>query len=166
MAKQIDFSEVQQLIERGQEAEALKKQLQDQVEKVQKAQAQLSDQLQSLTALLQGRKQAKARGGEKGPAKEARPKPGSAPEELCKVMSSTKPMQVSEIARKTNLSEGTVKQYIHKFDCFYSAGRKQGYLFKPSSSPGPAAGATGMQLTGRKSKKTKARKKRTKKSAG
>jgi len=165
MVKQIDLGNLQQLIEEGQQAGALKKQLQEQVGKVQRAQQQLTDELQSLSALLQEGKKAKGKRGEKqgAQAKEERPKPGSAPEQLCKVMSSEKPLQVEEIARKTRLSEGTVKQYLHKFDCFYSAGRGKGYLFTPSSSPAPAAGATGMRLTPKRSQAAKAKKKTTKK---
>jgi len=167
MAKQIDLTQVQELVERGQEAEGLKRKLQDQVGKVQKAQEQLTDQLQALSALLGEEKRARGRRRGKAAAKskkDAYPKPNSAPEKLCKVMSSSKPMQVSEIAEKTKLSEGTVKQYIHKFDCFYSAGRGKGYLYQPSSSStGQMAGATGSEL-GRKKTAKKAKKKTTKKS--
>jgi hypothetical protein len=137
MAKQIDLTQVQELVERGQEAEGLKKKLQEQVGKVQKAQEQLADQLQALSALLGEGKKAGGRGRGRGRAgvaktgKESHPKPGSSPEQLCKVMSSTKPMQVEEIAKKTELSVGTVKQYLHKFDSFFSAGRGKGYLYKP-----------------------------------
>ncbi len=174
MAKQIDLTQVQELVERGQEAEGLKKKLMEQVGKVQKAQEQLSEQLQALSALLGEGKKTGGRGRPKAEAakggKESHPKPGSAPEELCKVMSSDKPMQVSEIAKKTKLSEGTVKQYIHKYDCFYLAGRGQGYLCKgASSSPaGQMTGATGMELGQKKTKaaKKKATKKTKKKTAG
>jgi len=172
MAKQIDLTNLEHLVQEGQKAETLRKQLQGQVEKVQKAQEQLTQQLQSLAALLGEQKKAKGRGRPKGAAakgaKESHPKPGSAPENLCKVMSSSKPMQVEEIAKKTNLSAGTVKQYIHKFDCFYSAGRGQGYLYKPSSSAGQATGATGSELGQKKTKaaKKKATNKSKKKTAG
>jgi len=172
MAKQIDLTNLGHLVEQGQQAEGLKKKLQDQVGKVQKAQQQLSDQLDALSSLLQEGKKAKGRGRPKGTgakgAKESHPKPNSAPENLCKVMSSSKPMQIEEIAKKTNLSVGTVKQYIHKFDCFYLAGRGQGYLYKPSSSAGQATGATGMELGQKKTKgaKKKATKKTKKKTAG
>jgi len=166
MAKQIDLTQVQELVERGQEAEGLKKKLQDQVGKVQKAQEQLSEQLQALSALLGKKTGGRGRGRPKAEAakggKEAHPKPGSAPDELCKVMSSDKPMQVSEIAKKTNLSEGTVKQYIHKYDCFYLAGRGQGYLCKGSSSPAPTGMGFG-QTESEKGKKKTANKKATKK---
>jgi len=171
MAKQIDLTNLGHLVEQGQQAESLKRQLQGQVEKVQKAQQQLSDQLDALSSLLQEGKKAGGRGRPEGtavkPGKESHPKPNSAPEKLCKEMSSSKPMQVEEIAKKTNLSTGTVKQYIHKFDCFYSAGRGKGYLYKPSSSAGQATGATGMELGQKKTKgaKKKATKKKSKKSA-
>lgn len=165
MAKQIDLTQVQTLVERGQEAEGLKKKLQDQVGKVQKAQEQLTEQLEALSSLLGEGKKTGGRGRPKGRGKakagkggkEARPKPGSAPDNLCKVMSPTKPMQVSEIAKETKLSEGTVKQYLHKYDVFYSAGRGQGYLCKGASSPAPtgSAGTTPVQK--------KAKKKATKK---
>jgi len=171
MAKQIDLTNLGHLVEQGQQAESLKKQLQAQVEKVQKAQEHLTQQLQSLADLLGEQKKAKGRGRPKGTAakgaKESHPKPNSAPEKLCKEMSSTKPMQVEEIAKKTNLSTGTVKQYIHKFDCFYSAGRGKGYLYKPSSSAGQMTGATGSELGQKKTKKAKKKAtKKTKKTAG
>jgi hypothetical protein len=172
MAKQIDLTNLGHLVEQGQQAESLKRQLQGQLEKVQKAQEQLSDQLDALSSLLQEGKKAGGRGRPKGKAvkgaKESHPKPNSAPEQLCKVMSSSKPMQVEEIAKKTNLSTGTVKQYIHKFDCFYSAGRGKGYLYKPSSSAGQATRATGMEMGQKKTKggKKKATKKTKKKTAG
>ncbi len=74
-------------------------------------------------------------------------------------------MQIEEIAKKTDLSTGTVKQYIHKFDCFYLAGRGKGYLCRPSSSAGQMTGPTGMELDQKKTQKTKkAKKKATKKS--
>jgi len=175
MAKQIDLTQVQELVERGQEAEGLKKKLMEQVGKVQKAQEQLSEQLQALSSLLGEGKKAKGRGRPKGKAKaekggkEARPKPGSAPDNLCKVMSSDKPMQIEEIAKKANLSTGTIKQYIHKYSCFYSAGRGKGYLCKgASSSAGQMTGATGMELGQKKTEKAKkkATKKTKKQTAG
>lgn len=112
MTKHIDLTQVQELVERGQEAEGLKKKLMDQVGKVQKAQQQLTEQLDALSSLLQQGKKTGGRGrgrpkgtGKAGKgAKEAYPKPNSAPDNLCKVMSSTKPMQIEEIAKKTNLS--------------------------------------------------------------
>jgi len=166
MAKQIDLTQVQELVQRGQEAEGLKKKLMEQVGKAQKAQEQLSEQLQALSALLGEGKKTGGRGRPKAEAakggKEAHPKPGSAPDELCKVMSSDKPMQVSEIAKKTKLSEGTVKQYIHKYDCFYLAGRGQGYLCKGSSSPVPT-GMASVQIEGEKAQKKTAKKKASKK---
>jgi len=171
MAKQIDLTQVQELVERGQEAEGLKKKLQDQVGKVQKAQEQLADQLAALNSLLQEGKKAGGRGRPKATAakggKEAYPKPNSAPEQLCKVMSSSKPMQVSEIAEKTKLSEGTVKQYIHKFDCFYSAGRQKGYLCRSTSAAGQTAGSIGVEPEQPKTNKAKKKAtKKTKKTAG
>jgi hypothetical protein len=173
MAKQIDLTQVQDLVERGQEAEGLKKKLQNQVGKVQKAQQQLTEQLQALSSLLQEGKKAKGRPRGMGKAKaakggkEARPEPGSAPDNLCKVMSSTKPMQVEEIAKATGLSVGTIKQYLHKYNCFYLAGRGQGYLCKgASSSAGQMTGATGMELGQKKTKKAKRKAtKKTKKKA-
>lgn len=177
MAKQIDLTNLEHLVQEGQKAETLRKQLQGQVEKVQKAQEHLSQQLEALGALLQEGKKVGGRGRPKGMGKakaakggkEARPKPGSAPDNVCKVMSSDKPMQVSEIAKKAKLSEGTIKQYIYKYDCFQSAGRGKGYLCKgASSSAGQMTGATGMELGQRKTKKAKkkATKKSKKKTAG
>jgi len=170
MAKQIDLTNIEHLVEQGQQAESLKKHLTAQVEKVQKAQEQLTQQLQALSALLGEQKKTRGRGKGKAAAKggkEAYPKPNSAPEKLCKVMSSTKPLQTEEIAKQTNLSEGTVKQYLHKFDCFYSAGRGQGYFCKPTSSPAPEAGPTGSELGQTKTKKAKKKAtKKTKKTAG
>jgi hypothetical protein len=167
MAKQIDLTLVQELVERGQEAEGLRKKLQDQVGKVQKAQEQLAGELEALRAILGEGRKAGARGRGRGRraaagGKEAQPKPGSAPEKLCKVMSATRPMQVSEIAAKTKLSEGTVKQYLHKFECFQSAGRGKGYLCKSSSSAGQTAGAAAAeagQRGGRRGMKKASRKK-------
>jgi hypothetical protein len=172
MTKHIDLTQVQTLVERGQQAEGLKKKLQDQVGKVQKAQQQLTEQLEALSSLLQEGKKAGGRGRPKGRGmgkakvakggKEARPKPGSSPDNLCKVMSSTKPMQIEEIAKATKLSEGTVKQYIHKYDCFYLAGRGKGYLCKGSSSTAPTGMGFGV-TEGEKAKAKKAKKKATKK---
>jgi len=178
MAKQIDLTNLGHLVEQGQQAESLKRQLQGQLEKVQKAQEQLSDQLDALSSLLQEGKKAGGRGRPKGRGKakaqagkggkEARPKPGSAPDNLCRVMSPTKPMQVSEIAKETKLSEGTVKQYLHKYDVFYSAGRGKGYLCKgSSSSAGQMTGATAMEMGQKKTKAAKKKAtKKTKKTAG
>lgn len=170
MAKQIDLTNLEHLVQEGQKAETLRKQLQGQVEKVQKAQEHLSQQLEALGALLQEGKKVGGRGRPKGMGKakaakggkEARPKPGSSPDNLCKVMSSTKPMQIEEIAKATKLSEGTVKQYIHKYDCFYLAGRGKGYLCKGSSSTAPTGMGFGV-TEGEKAKAKKAKKKATKK---
>ncbi len=169
--KQIDIGALQALVEQGQEAAQLKNSLKAQVEKVQKAQQQLSVQLEALSSLLQEGKKMGGRGRPKGKAgkgaKESHPKPNSAPENLCKVMSSDRPMQIEEIAKKTSLSTGTVKQYLHKYDCFYSAGRGKGYLYRHSSSAGQLTGATGMEL-GQKTARRGSKKvtKKTKKSAG
>jgi hypothetical protein len=57
------------------------------------------------------------------------PKPGSGPFKLCKVMSS-RPMMKKEIAKKTGLTEGTVKLYLRKFSCFKLAGWGKGYIYE------------------------------------
>ena len=68
-------------------------------------------------------------------AREAHPKPGSSPELLCKAMSS-RPKQISEIAEKLGLTEGTVKFYIMKYKCFQSAGYGKGYIYVKKGSNG------------------------------
>lgn len=61
--------------------------------------------------------------------KEDYPKEGTAPARLCKVMSS-RPKSKEEIAKKAGLSVATVSAYIQKFNCFQSAGRGKGYIYK------------------------------------
>ena len=64
--------------------------------------------------------------------KQASPKEGSGPYQLCQAMGS-KPMTLEQIAKKTKLSIGTVKHYIHKFSCFKLVGYGKGYVVeKPS----------------------------------
>jgi len=57
------------------------------------------------------------------------PKPGSGPYKLCKVMSS-RPKTKEEIAKKTGLSVNTVTLYLQQYNCFDSAGRGKGYIYK------------------------------------
>jgi hypothetical protein len=150
---QVDVGALQQLIERGQEAEQMKEKIRSQVAKVEA-------ELQALRALIAGEKGKGARGrkpGGVGKKKQDQPKPGSAPARLCELMSSTEPVSVEELARKTGLSEGTVKVYIHQFGCFKSAGRGKGYICTAARAGASQVGEMG---TARKRKK-KAAKKRT-----
>jgi len=120
----IDVGFLQDVIAKSQESDQLKDKIRAQVEKVER-------ELGNLRALVAGEKVSGKRGRKPGGAKakkQDQPKPGSAPARLCEMMSSTEPTTIGELARKTGLSEGTVKVYIHQFKCFQLAGRGKGYV--------------------------------------
>ncbi|NLH18264.1 MAG: hypothetical protein GX455_16950 [Phycisphaerae bacterium] len=81
---------------------------------------------QKIGGLLESRGR-KAKGSSAG--KLPAPKPGSGPFKLCKVMSS-RPMMRKEIAKKTGLTEGTIKFYLRKYACFKLAGWGKGYIYE------------------------------------
>ena len=57
------------------------------------------------------------------------PAAGSGPARLCKVMSS-RPKPKALIAEKTGLAVSTVTAYLNQYNCFESAGRGKGYIYK------------------------------------
>ncbi len=81
---------------------------------------------QKIGGLLEARGR-KAKAGSAG--KMPYPKVGSGPYKLCEVMGS-KPMMKKAIAKKTGLTEGTVKFYLRKFSCFKLAGWGKGYIYE------------------------------------
>jgi len=97
-------------------------------------------------------KKAARRAGKK--AKLPAPKPGSAPEKLCRVMGKT-PVPVSEIAKKTGLSENTVRVYLGQYKCFKNV-RGKGY----TCSHTPSAGGPTVKKAKKVKKATKAKKAR------
>lgn len=80
----------------------------------------LDDQINSILTEIKTRSSAE---------KEDRPKQGSGPYKLCKVMGS-RPKSKEEIAKRTGLSLATVSLYLQKYNCFQSAGRGKGYIYK------------------------------------
>lgn len=130
-----DLARAQALLKAGQEAEALKAEMKERVQKISSAEQALAEEIRALNEWLEGKP------GEPTVLEHARtlhedhPKPGSAPFKLTEVMGSKgKPMMAEEIASKIGTSTSTVKVYLSKFDCFKSAGRGQGYIYTPAAS--------------------------------
>ena len=116
MAETIDLGRLQKAVEDANKVAKIR----EKVGQLHKAIDQIIRLREDLTALLEGRDKPTRRGKGKpgGKTSKARkathPKPGSGPEQLCRVMGST-PMPVSEIAKKTGLSEGTIRVYLGQF---------------------------------------------------
>lgn len=100
------------------------------VKKLVKKRALLMKKVNLLDQKIGGLLEARGRKGKAGSAgKLPYPKVGSGPYKLCKVMS-TRPMKKKEIAKKTGLTEGTVKFYLRKYACFKLAGWGKGYIYE------------------------------------
>ncbi|HEV56266.1 MAG TPA: hypothetical protein ENN87_02055 [Phycisphaerales bacterium] len=160
MAETIDLGRLQKAVEDANKVARIR----EKVGQLHKAIDQIIRLREDLTALLEGcdkpTRRAKGKpGGKTSKArKAAHPKPGSGPEQLCRVMGST-PMPVSEIAKKTGLSEGTIRVYLGQFSCFKNV-RGKGYTCNHrASGRSTDRGEKGTQK--RKTHKTKTRKTRT-----
>jgi len=127
-----DLARAQALLRAGQEAEALKAEMKDRVQKISSAQQALAEEIQALNEWLEGKPTVLEHAQT---LHAAHPKPESAPFKLTEIMSS-KPMRAEEIASKIGTSPSTVKVYLAKFDCFKSAGRGKGYIYTPPASAG------------------------------
>lgn len=101
------------------------------VKKLVKKRALLMKKVNLLDQKIGGLLEARGRKGktESAAGKLPYPKVGSGPYQLCKVMSS-RPMMKKEIAKKTGLTEGTVKFYLRKYSCFKLAGWGKGYIYE------------------------------------
>ena len=100
------------------------------VKKLVKKRTLLMKKVNLLDQKIGGLLEARGRKGKAGSAgKMPYPKVDSGPYQLCKVMSS-RPMMKKEIAKKTGLTEGTVKFYLRKYACFRLAGWGKGYIYE------------------------------------
>jgi hypothetical protein len=153
MAETIDLGRLQKAVEDANKVAKIR----EKVGQLHKAIDQIIRLREDLTALLEGRDKPTRRGkGKPGGTtsntrKASHPKPGSGPEQLCRVMGRT-PMPVSEIAKKTGLSEGTIRVYLGQFSCFENV-RGKGYTCSHTVSGG---------LTGRNRQKKTTRTRKTK----
>ena len=157
MTGEINLTRLQEALEQANKVTKIKSKVQE----LHSAIDQIVRLRGELTALLEGRsrmgRQGRPRRGRRA-RKAAFPKTGSGPEKLCKVMGKN-PMPVDAIAKKTGLSEATVRVYLGQFACFSNV-RGKGYTCSHTvASSGPKAKTT------RKRKKAKAKSKtKTKKS--
>jgi hypothetical protein len=100
------------------------------VKKLVKKRALLMKKVNLLDQKIGGLLEARGRKGKSGASgKMPYPKVGSGPYKLCEVMGS-KPMMKKAIAKKTGLTEGTVKFYLRKYACFKLAGWGKGYIYE------------------------------------
>lgn len=151
MAETIDLGPLQKAVEDANKVAKIR----EKVGQLHKAIDQIIRLREDLTALLEGRekptRQAKGKSHpKKSKARKAdHPKAGSGPEQLCRVMGHT-PMPVSEIAKKTGLSEGTIRVYLGQYSCFKNV-RGKGYTCSHGVS-GTSAGRGPQKKTTRKRK--------------
>ena len=130
MNKRVNMAALQELMQDALKIDQLRsrlKELSDAIQVVSTLQAELQK-------VLEGKQvgQAKARKTKgKKVGKQPYPKPGSAPERLCKILGQ-EPKTVQQVAKESGLKESTVRSYLKQFGCFKNVWGK-GYVHKPQA---------------------------------
>jgi hypothetical protein len=154
MPKHIDIDALQEAVQEAEKIDKVRsrlKELSTTLERLNSLQGELAEILEGKPSRKTTKKTKKAKGKKAG--KQAHPKPGSAPEKLCKILGKT-PKSVEQIAKECGLTEGTVKAYLNQFDCFQNVWGK-GYVYNPQGGKAQAAPKGAKKKTSRKTKKTK-----------
>jgi len=157
MARQIDIDALQTAVQEAEKIDKVRsrlKELSTTLERLNALQDELAEILEDKPTRKTTKKikQAKTKKAKKA-GKQPRPKPGSAPEKLCRILGKT-PKSVKQIAKECGLTEGTVKVYLQQFDCFENVWGK-GYVYKGSGTTVKAAPKRAKKKTSRKTKKAK-----------
>ena len=132
MSKRLDMGALHELVQDALKIDQLRarlKELTDAVNQVSSIQAQLQQILEAKPAGKAKTKVKKTKGKKGG--KQPHPKPGSAPERLCRILGQ-EPKTVQQIAKEAGLKESTVRSYLKQFGCFKNIWGK-GYVHKPKA---------------------------------